>query len=64
MDVIDIVKDYLTTNGYDGLGCEECSCEIDDLMPCSSPDIGCWAGYKESCNCGECCDFHITEVKE
>jgi len=34
MTVEEIIKEYLTTNGYDGLCCEDCGCGIDDLAPC------------------------------
>ena len=39
MTVKDMVKQWLTDNGYDGLCSEGCSCGKDDLMPC----WGCWA---------------------
>ena len=47
MNLEDIVKDWLTQNGYDGL-CnidEKCDCTLEDLMPCSEPDMNCKAGH-------------------
>lgn len=50
IDIEGIVRDWLETHdGYDGL-CNaglECGCHVDDLMPCSEPEIqGCVAGHK------------------
>ena len=67
MTVKEIVQEYLKQNGYEGLFCDECGCEIDDLMPCDSPIMDCKAGYKGECPGGEICDgfpeckFHIRE---
>ena len=62
--VKEIVEEYLTTNGFDGLASDVCSCLIEDLMPCNEENIGhCQAGYKAQCTCNNGCDFHI-EVKE
>ena len=66
---LDIIKSYLTENGYDGLynSNVECACELSDLAPCG--DISatyCAAGYKqEGCteSCGAGCDFHICKDK-
>lgn len=63
LDVQDIVKDYLERNGYDGIGCEHCSCELADLMPCGEPTPHCEAGYKVPCDCGEGCNYHIGSEK-
>lgn len=54
-----IVEEWIRKNGYTGLFCEECGCEIDDLMPCAGWDSGldrCRAGYKHTCegNCEDC----------
>ena len=42
--VMQIVKEYLTANGYDGLchGDPACGCGLDDFMPCA--DDGTWPG--------------------
>lgn len=62
----EMVVEYLKKNDFDGLvsRCGECSCTLDDLMPCESDDIpGCSAGYKVPCDCGEGCGFHIATQK-
>ena len=65
MDVLDITKQYLKENGYDGLYCEnECGCGIEDLAPCDGPIHSCRPGYKVSCKCGEGCNFHIAPLTE
>ena len=44
--VKEVVKEYLTTNGYDGLAGDYCVCSLGDLMICDE-DIGdCVVGYK------------------
>jgi hypothetical protein len=45
-DVLDMVKQYLIDNGYDGLYCEDCGCFIGDLVPCSEDFSCCMPGYK------------------
>ncbi len=69
MTVQDIIKRYLTDNGYDGLFNTDidggCACEIADLAPCQEVGLDCKAGYKEPCNgdgygCGGDCSFHIV----
>jgi len=47
MELIDIVKDWLEDNGFNGLFHDsgECACKIDDLMPCGGPCLECEAGY-------------------
>jgi len=48
IEAIDIIRIFLSENGYDGL-CNlghECGCEIDDLVPCSSDFSFCRPGYK------------------
>lgn len=47
--VRDIIREWLTANGYDGLWNEEvdgmpCGCGVDDFMPCSGEG-------REICNC-------------
>ena len=60
-DIKEIVRLWLTDNGYDGLydydG--ECGCDLTDVMPCYTVNIYCKAGYKAPCDCEEGCDFHI-----
>ena len=66
--VKEIVRSYLTENGYDGLYCEDCGCEIKDLCPFDEPCLNCQAGYKTKCIPEDCsldgdCDFHIRPDK-
>jgi len=45
--VKEIVKDWLKSHNYDGLWCEDCGCELTDLIPCQGDGIEmCRAGYK------------------
>jgi len=60
MTVLDIVRDYLTEHGYDGLCNDGCACEISDLAPCDSTCNDCEPGMKEPCDCGGGCRFHIV----
>ena len=53
MTVIEIVKQYLKENGYDGLCNEDCGCVIDDLAPCEEMSEQCEAGYKHTVNTEE-----------
>ena len=54
MNVKEIVIEWLKTNGYDGLACEDCGCFLDDLMPCENNVQGCKPGYNPNITCGEC----------
>jgi len=50
MTLHEIVKDWLTTHGYDGLAGDECGCALDTLMPCNCPHlIDCVPGRKVQC---------------
>ncbi|MDY6957611.1 MAG: hypothetical protein SVK08_00505 [Halobacteriota archaeon] len=65
--LIGIVRSFLVAAGYDGLYSTvyECSCLVDDLMPCGEPAPGCMPGYKyEGCLCGDGCDFHVVHDPE
>ena len=48
--VIEIVEEYCTANGYDGLAGDECGCGLNDrggIMPCEGFDPRvCQAAYK------------------
>jgi len=44
--VLDIVKQYLIANGYDGLYYHNCGCTIEDLIPCGACFDDCIPGYK------------------
>lgn len=45
--VIQIVSNYLTSIGANGLVCPdaECGCKLDDLAPCGGDFGGCQPGY-------------------
>jgi len=48
--VKEIVKEWLVANGYGGLYSDDfdvvdCTCALDDLMPCDCPTPRCSAGY-------------------
>ncbi len=65
-DVCEIIKNYLETNGFDGLqNGAECGCVIKDLMPCGEVNPSCSSGYKvvppEGLECDF--DFYICENK-
>lgn len=66
MNVHDIVKYYIESNSYEGLYCDDCSCEKDDLFPCGENNVSmCEPGYKfpcpgeDNCDLGGGCKFHI-----
>ena len=45
--VIDMVTDYLKSNGFDGLhNDDECGCKVGDLAPCNSDFSRCKPGYE------------------
>ena len=49
MKVIDIIKNYLESNGFDGLYLEDrCACKKDDLAPCGEMSEICRAGYLQA----------------
>lgn len=49
--VVEIVAEWLNTNGYDGLFREEqCACLKENLAPCDEIENDCRAGYKHACN--------------
>ena len=51
MTVKEIVKQWLTEHGYDGLASDYCGCEIKDLMACSSEAaLRCVPAKKVRCN--------------
>lgn len=64
-DVQSIVTKFLKENGYDGLWCDECGCDLESgIMPCSGEVDRCEAGHKipcvpECCENGGGCDYHI-----
>jgi hypothetical protein len=71
MTVREIITKYLKDNGYDGLCCEDCGCEVEDLAPCCIGEnfIDCRPGYKVPCDPATCpadgdCGWHIATKKE
>ena len=47
MNVVEIVKDYLTAKGFEGLTDEDgCGCGIDDLIPCQNDQSYCIPAYE------------------
>jgi hypothetical protein len=70
MNVIQLVAFALKQEGFDGLGCLECACEIGDLAPCGNIGHDCEAGYKHWCEDADCeytadagIHFHIRRTK-
>jgi hypothetical protein len=69
MTVKEIIEKYLKDNGYVGLYCDECCCDIENLMCCtgfydSGPRSDCMPGYKCECDPETCladgdCEYHI-----
>jgi len=45
MDVLDIVKQWLKSHGYDGLYNDECGCTLKEFAPCGEICGDCRAGY-------------------
>lgn len=73
MTVADIVRKYLTDNGYDGLCTDGCGCSLDEFMPCCSDGVpDCVPAYRVSEERArelgyyimESCDFVMVETKE
>lgn len=48
--VIEILKQHLVDNGFDGLvnGDAECGCELSDLQPCGENFADCKPAYKHA----------------
>jgi len=48
LNVIQMVRDHLKANGYDGLVSDdwECGCELDDLAPCGEMRESFIAGHR------------------
>jgi hypothetical protein len=46
MNCAQIIKSYLVENGFEGLFCDNCGCDLDDLMPCDSVCSECTPGYQ------------------
>ena len=65
--VLEIVKNYLITNEYDGLYNEdgECGCVPKNLDPYNCMTSECRPGYRNKCNC-QCNDhdYHLGETRD
>jgi hypothetical protein len=72
MEVLDIVKAWLTDNNFDGLFSDggECACLISNLQPCGENFSDCGPGIKKTWNemtedqqsmCESGCDFYILK---
>lgn len=48
--VVDIVRSYLTENGYDGLAGCACGCWLDDFEPCGQMASECAPGHSDVAN--------------
>ena len=48
LDLVQLIRDWLLQQGYDGLYSDDCGCFLDNLMPCSEPGnlTDCQPGYK------------------
>lgn len=62
--VIEIIKQHLIENEFDGLYNEdyECACEVIDLAPCGELQRDCKSGYKHPGD--DEYDFYIKDYKE
>lgn len=56
VNVLDIVREYLESNGYDGLCNYKCGCSIDDLEPCGEIKSDCIPAY--AIVCSDCALFN------
>ena len=69
MQIIDIIRNHLKENEFDGLVTDDngCGCTIDDLAPCDSYFGSCHPGYAVPCDCGGSCGVagvHISTEKQ
>jgi hypothetical protein len=65
MDLQEIVKQWLSTHGYDGLfnPDDECGCMHENIMPCGNPLPCCEPGYQQPEPSGKW-DFIVGPRKE
>ena len=64
--VIEIVKEHLVANGFDGLVQvdAECGCLCDDLAPCGGDYSACEPGYRGVHEEGNADDWAMYRTKE
>jgi hypothetical protein len=65
MDLQEIVKQWLSTHGYDGSfnPDDECGCAYENIMSCGNPSPCCEPGYRRPDQNGKY-DFVIGPQKE
>ncbi len=65
MTVKEIVTEYLTTHGYDGLyePDTECGCTLDCLALCGQMLEVCQPAYRHKCESGEC-EWHMMPSRD
>jgi hypothetical protein len=70
MNALEIVREHLKANGYDGLfNCRgDCGCELSGLSPGNCLTEYCAPGYKVPCDPEDCpaegqCEWHIAPQK-
>jgi hypothetical protein len=61
MTVTEIIKEWLSANGYDGLCNDDCGCLTDDLNPCCEYTGNCEAAYDHGAING--CDNWMSTAK-
>lgn len=66
MNCLEIIKNYLEKNGFDGLCSNECGCLLPDIVPCCSDFSKCIPGYNvakpENLRCEF--DYYICPSKD
>jgi hypothetical protein len=50
MNIKEIIEEYLRKNGYEGLCCGGCWCQLDDLFPCDNEILDCVPVHKVKLN--------------
>lgn len=71
MNLMQLVRDGLKRNGYDGLFVEDgCACRLDDLAPCACMTEACQPGviidreFCDHCTPSHPCAFHMGQKRE
>jgi len=62
MTVERIIKEWLEANGYDGLCCEQCGCDKDDLAPCGYLGCDCGPAIKRKATADDIDDSADFEI--
>ena len=61
--VLGIVREWLKSNGYNGLRCDVCVCSIDCLMPCREPLASCAPACIASATCADIARYVIASTE-